>query len=209
MIPTPTTLLDISGASRTETDIANAAVILIDPQREYDTGVLRLSGMDAAVEGAGRLLDAARSAAIPVIHVLHHGRPGAAAFDPDRAFVQPIAGLEPRKAETVFIKGLPNGFAGTGLRDHLISLGKTEVIVAGFATHMCVSSTVRAALDLGFACTVVANATATRDLWDPASNQVVPAAQVQAANLAALADRFARIVPDTAALFRASAAIAR
>jgi nicotinamidase-related amidase len=60
-------------------------------------------------------------------------------------------------------------------------------------THMCVSSTVRAALDRGYHTTVVAKATATRDLPDT-DGGIIPAQILQRASLAALADRFAAIV---------------
>ncbi|HYG91496.1 MAG TPA: hypothetical protein VD978_35170 [Azospirillum sp.] len=57
------------------------------------------------------------------------------------------------------------------------------------------ATTVRAALDLGHRPTLVATATATRDLPDPLGG-VMPAAEVQRASLAALADRFAVVVRD-------------
>jgi nicotinamidase-related amidase len=59
--------------------------------------------------------------------------------------------------------------------------------------HMCLESTVRAALDLGYTTTVVASVTATRDLPD-GQGGTVPAARVQEVALAALADRFATVV---------------
>jgi nicotinamidase-related amidase len=58
---------------------------------------------------------------------------------------------------------------------------------------MCVSATVRAALDLGYRTTVVADATATRDLPDLAGG-VIDAAVVKRVALAELADRFAKVV---------------
>jgi len=70
-------------------------------------------------------------------------------------------------------------------------------VLAGFMTHMCVSSTARAALDLGYQTTVVADACATRDLPRPGGGTIA-AADLHAAELAALADRFA-IVCDAAA----------
>ena len=76
--------------------------------------------------------------------------------------------------------------------------GRRELIVAGFATHMCVSATTRAALDHGYRTTVVAAACATRDLPDPLGG-VIAAETVHRAELAALADRFAVVVPDAAA----------
>jgi nicotinamidase-related amidase len=66
-------------------------------------------------------------------------------------------------------------------------------------THLCISSTVRAALDFGYGCTVVAAATGTRDLPD-GQGGVVDAVSLQRAELAALADRFAVVVPNAAAL---------
>jgi hypothetical protein len=64
---------------------------------------------------------------------------------------------------------------------------------------MCVSSTVRAALDHGYQTTVVADACATRDLRD-INEGFVPARAVHAATLAALAalaDRFATVVKSS------------
>ena len=59
-------------------------------------------------------------------------------------------------------------------------------------THMCVEATTRAAFDLGFQCTVVHNACATRPLTF--GTDTVPARQVQAAFLAALGAVYAKIV---------------
>jgi len=63
--------------------------------------------------------------------------------------------------------------------------------------HMGLNSTTQAAAEAGYHCTVVAELTATRNLPDGRGG-VIPAATVQAANLAALRDRFA-VVVETAA----------
>ena len=65
-------------------------------------------------------------------------------------------------------------------------------------THMCVNSTARAAFNAGFALSVVAAATATRAL--PGPGGTVPASALQSASLAALADMFAIVVPDSRAI---------
>jgi nicotinamidase-related amidase len=59
-------------------------------------------------------------------------------------------------------------------------------------TSMCGDATVRAAVDLGFETTVAHDACATCDL--KFGGQVVPAASVHAAFLAALADDYAAVV---------------
>ena len=81
----------------------------------------------------------------------------------------------------------------TELEQQLRAAGITDVILAGFMTHMCISSTARGAFSLGFRPTVVAAATATRDL-PGADGVVVPAATMQAASLAGLRDLFAVVV---------------
>jgi nicotinamidase-related amidase len=194
------TLLQIAGAPLHPSPLDRSALVLIDPQLEYVTGALPLKGIDAAVEEAARLLDLARARQVPVFHVVHHGRPGGAAFDPQGPFVAIIPALAPRDGEAVVIKSLPNAFAGTDLHRRIGETGRKELIIAGFATHMCISATTRAALDLGYRSTIVAKATATRDLPHSSGRGMTPAEVVHEGTLAALADRFAVIVPDAAAL---------
>ncbi len=96
-----------------------------------------------------------------MIHVVHHGKAGGA-FDPAGPYAGIIEGLEPAPGEETVVKQLPNSFAGTELDARLAALGSKDLIVAGFQTHMCVSATVRSALDHGYRVTLVANACATR-----------------------------------------------
>jgi nicotinamidase-related amidase len=189
----PKTLLTWAGAARAPSPLSRSTVLLIDCQLEYVNGRLPLAGVGAALAEAAVLLERARIAEAPVIHVLHHG-PSGGLFDPMGPFVAIAPPLTRAEMEPIVAKRLPNAFAGTSLRDALEILGRKELIVAGFMTHMCVSSTVRACLDLGFRATVVASACATRDLPGHAGG-VVSAAQVHEAALAALADRFAAIAP--------------
>jgi len=154
------------------------------------------------VEEGARLLAFARARGMPVFHAIHHSRPGAPVFDPRGPYVGFIPALAPLEGESVIVKSLPNAFAGTELATAIAATGRREILIAGFATHMCVSATTRAALDHGYRATVVAGATATRDLPDPLGAGVIPAAVIHAATLAALSDRFAIVVRDTEALRR-------
>src|SRR6185295_17366032 len=163
----PETLARIAGLPATPSAPADSVLVMIDPQREYLSGRLPLTGIHAAIEEGARLLAFARNQGMPVFHVIHHGRPGSKVFDPASDGARFIDALEPRHAESVLTKSLPNAFAGTELAQRIRATGRREIIIAGFATHMCVSATARAALDQGFRSTVVAAATATRDLPDP------------------------------------------
>lgn len=203
--PAPLTLSDFAGLSRLPSDPAAAVLLLIDGQREYTTGLLPLVGVDAAVEEGARLLAFARGRAMPVIHAIHHGRAGGALFDPQREGAAFIPALAPIVGEAVIIKSLPNAFAGTDLAERIRATGRREIVIAGFATHMCISASARSALDHGFRNTVVAAATATRDLPHFSGARVVPAEQVQQATLAALSDRFSVVIQDTGVLLRRAA----
>ena len=190
----PRSLLTMAGAPLHPSQLDRSALVVIDHQTEYTTGALPLEGADAAVTEIAALLSLARRSGVPVFHIVHHGRPGGL-FDPEGPTSRIIPGVEPVDGEAIVVKRLISSFAGTDLQAHLQASGRPELIVAGFMTHMCVSSTVRAASDLGYRVTVVAGATAPRALPDPLGG-VIPAQTVHRANLAALADRFAVVVPD-------------
>lgn len=192
------TLRSAAGLDPNPPSLAHSALVIIDAQNEYAaSGNLALPAIDVALDRLAHLLAAARSAGSPIIHIAHQG-PAGGFFDPATggAFLPEAM---PLPDETVITKSLPNSFAGTSLREHLRQLGDPPLVLAGFMTHMCVSSTARAALDAGLVTTVVADATATRSLPAAAGRDVVHAKHLQQASLAALADRFSVIV-DAATL---------
>jgi nicotinamidase-related amidase len=198
-MPLPKTLLAHNGAERSPSSLANSAVLIIDAQNEYSAnGRLPLEGIDGALEHIAALLAAARSVGRPVVHVAHRGKPGKL-FDPETAafaFADPAA---PQAGEAVVTKTLPDSFVGSELEATLRKTGTSNLIVAGFMTHMCVSSTVRSSIGLGFAPTVVAKACATRDLPDGHGGSI-RARDLHRNELAALSDLFAAVIDDTSAL---------
>ena len=101
--------------------------------------------------------------------------------------------------EVVVVKHYPNSFVGTDLEARLKAADVKNLVVVGFMTHMCINSTTRGAFNLGYAVTVPAAATATRALAAP-DGSVVEAAALQVAALTALADLFAVVVADAAAI---------
>lgn len=180
------------------------ALLLIDLQNDYfPGGAMALEGSEAAVAVATRLLDRWRARHLPVIHVQHLStRPGAGFFIPGTAGAEIHPAVAPLPGEPVVTKHMPNSFRDTPLADLLRAGGIDRLVIAGMMTHMCVDSTTRAAFDLGFRCTVVRDACATRAL--PLDDAVVPAAQVQAAFLAALHGLFADVGTGAAVLASAS-----
>ena len=191
------TLRELSSLPVEPVRLADSALVLIDCQNTYTQGVMELEGVQAALDETAALLDRARTAGIPVIHIQHDDGPGSL-YD-IRADIGAIADqVAPRGDEPVIVKQFPNSFVQTDLDERLKALGASNLVLAGFMTHMCVNSTARGAFSLGYAPTVVAAATATRPL--PALGAEVPAAAMQSASLAAMADLFAVVVPDAATL---------
>ncbi|PSC04685.1 cysteine hydrolase [Alsobacter soli] len=188
----PRTLLQMAGANLTPSRLREAAVVVIDAQNEYVDGKLALPAVKPALQVLAGLLHRARVQDTPVFHVVHKGRAGSGgAFDPETRGFQIADEAAPVGAEPVIEKGLPNSFAHTTLLEALKATGRRELILVGFMTHMCVSSTARAALDIGFRVTVAGDACATRDLPDPLGGAPLSAADIHRTALAELADRFA------------------
>jgi nicotinamidase-related amidase len=193
---TAKTLLQLAGADLKPARMADAVLVLIDMQNEYLDGPIAVTGAGPAIARAELLLAEARALGAPIVHVAHKGSAGSL-FDRAAARGQFIAAVAPRIGEAVIEKGLPNSFAGSDLHQVLSGHNRKDIIIVGFMTHMCVSSTARVAMDLGYRVTVDAAACATRDLPD-GQGGVVAATLVHAIALIELADRFAVIRYDGA-----------
>jgi nicotinamidase-related amidase len=194
------TMLQMSGLAPTPATMANGVLLIIDAQREYTDGLLPLTGVAGAVDALAILLEKARKAGAPVVHVRHKGSPTGKAFNPTMSGYEIVKQLTPRDGEVIVDKALPNAFAGTELAKHLAASGRKNLIVGGFMTHMCVSATVRSATDHGFMSTIAADTVATRDLPDATGGATVGADAINRITLAALSDRFAWIVPKAAVI---------
>jgi nicotinamidase-related amidase len=168
------------------------ALLIIDIQNDYfPDGPMELVRSPEAGRRAGELLCAFRAMQLPVIHIQHLStRPGATFFLPGTPGAEIHPCVAPAEGEPVFRKHFPNSFRETGLLGHLRENGITGLAIAGMMTHMCVDTTVRAAFDLGFACTLAHDACATRDL--AFDGRTVAAEQVQMSYVAALGSLFAR-----------------
>lgn len=72
-----------------------------------------------------------------------------------------VEALRPRKQEIVIDKPGYSAFAHTELQHVLITRGIDTLIMTGVTTEVCVSSTLRAAIDLGYRCITVSDACAS------------------------------------------------
>jgi len=164
----------------------NTALLIIDVQNDYfEGGAMSLVGTDKASENIKSLLQKFRTAHQPVVYIQHIAtKPDATFFVPNTIGAEIHANVKPLDGEKVIIKHYPNSFRETDLLDHLKSLDITNMVICGMMTHMCIDATTRAAKDLGFNCTLIADACATKDL--EINGTMVTAENVHNSFLAAL-----------------------
>jgi nicotinamidase-related amidase len=198
----PTTLRRLYGLGQIDRlHRARTALVLVDFQEEFFSGGLKLPDARAALENAARLLRWARESGITVAHVRNVGAKGARLFaaDSPRADFAPAA--RPLAGELVITKSMAGGFTRTDLDDQLRRRGVDTIIVSGLMTHLAVDSTVRDGLVLGYRVVLPSDASASRDLPAVEGAQgalLLDHRTVHEVSLAALADRFADVLPTEA-----------
>jgi nicotinamidase-related amidase len=179
---------------------ASAALLLIDVQQAFDEPRWGPRNNPQAESCIAQLLAAFRRVGRPVVHVKHNsaepgstlgpGKPGNA-FKPEAA---------PLPCEALFEKSVNSAFIGTELENHLHREGIGTMVIAGFITNHCVSTTARMAANLGFRTLVVEDACATFDFKDEGG--AIPAATMHRVGLAELRGEFAEILATAEVLRR-------
>jgi nicotinamidase-related amidase len=169
------------------------ALLLIDLQNDYfPGGKMALEGANEAVQNARLLLDRFRDEFWPVFHIRHVAmKPDANFFLPGTAGSRIHANVGPLPGENVITKNYPNAFRDTGLLNLLKKIDIQELIICGMMTHMCIDATTRAAKDLGYNCTVIGDACATKSL--EINKQVISSKNVHLSFLAALAGYYSQV----------------
>lgn len=170
------------------------ALVIVDIQRDYfPGGRMPLHEPEAAAEKAGHVLEAFRSAGLPIFHVQHLSPAGGPFLVEGTDGAEIMAPVQPADGEPVIHKRTPNSFVGTDLEQQLRDAGVREIVVVGMMTSMCVDATTRAGADLGFALTVVPDACAAPSLSHDGRDVAAP--DVHAAFLAALGQGYATLTP--------------
>ena len=153
------------------------ALIVIDFCEAYlDADSPLYAGVEDARAACVRLLAAARTAQIPVLHTRVEFQPGGAdggvffrkvgalecfvRGNPLTAFGE---GLAPQAGEVVVVKQYASGFFGTSLASTLTSLGVDTLVISGVSTSGCVRATALDACQHGFVPIVVRDACGDRD----------------------------------------------
>ncbi|MBS0027641.1 cysteine hydrolase family protein [Chitinophaga sp. 22321] len=169
------------------------ALVIIDVQHDYfKGGRMELVNPEAAAANISKVLEQSRREGIPVIYIQHIAMdPGAGFLVVNTPGIEINAAVAPIAGEQVIVKQYPNSFRETALHAYLQEKGITHLVITGMMTHVCVDATTRAAKDLGYSCTVISDACATRAL--EADGETVEASQVQQAFMGSLAFYYADV----------------
>lgn len=172
----------------------NTALLLIDIQNDYfPNGRMPLEKSTEACLKAQEALQVFRQHKLPVFHVQHIStRSDAVHLLPCTKGIEFHPNVQPLKNETIIKKHYPNSFKDTTLLAQLQKAQINHLVIAGMMTHLCIDASVRAAGDLGFACTLLQDACATRNL--EFNNMIIPAQSVNNAFLAALQRNYATLL---------------
>jgi nicotinamidase-related amidase len=174
--------------------MSQTALVLVDIQNDYfEGGKWPVDKMRQVAANAARILAHARGSGQTVIHVRHEFlSDNAPFFQPGTPGADIHASVTPSEDEPVIVKHGPNGFHETSLRDELEAKDVTEIVVCGAMSQMCIDATVRAAVDFGYAVTVIEDACGAKE--QSFNGTELPAPVVHAAFMAPLASSYARVV---------------
>ena len=145
------------------------ALVIVDAQNEFSAEGLRAVPNHAeALACIQARVEEARRNGFPIAWVRHYNKPNESrAFVPGSWGAELSGGLEPYpglRSERLFEKDVYGAFTGTGLEEWLRDTGASSVLLVGFYTHMCLSTSAREALVRGFDVVVDPDGTGACDL---------------------------------------------
>jgi nicotinamidase-related amidase len=135
-------------------DPSRSFVLLIDAQEAYRKALRDWEGTLGRIR---ILLEGARIVGVPILYTEQYPKGlGATAAELHRA----LAGAARFEKRSLSALGAP------GLPEHMLGLGRRQVVVCGLETHACVSQTVHDLITWGFSVHVPADAVSSRRAFE-------------------------------------------
>jgi nicotinamidase-related amidase len=172
-----------------------ATLILIDVQEGFDAAYWGERNNPDAERKIEQLLARWRASHRPVIHVRHDSVEPDSALRPDSPGNAIKDEAAPGPGEPVVGKHVNSAFIGTDLEARLRAHDSDTVVLCGFTTNHCVSTTARMAGNLGFRTFVLSDSTVAYAMRSPGpSGRLIPADVMHEVGLAELNREFATVL---------------
>jgi ureidoacrylate peracid hydrolase len=172
------------------------ALLLIDMQADFAApdGAMAQLGRDmtaaqAALTKAAMLVDAARTAGVPLFFVRLLSEPGGGArglFCVEGTRGADFVGPQPEAEDVIISKSRFSAFAGTGLAERLRAQAIDTLVLAGLTTECCIQASAWAAFELDFRVILASDACAAYE--DELHRHALRALELSGATLAVSAD---------------------
>lgn len=175
-------------------DSQKSALILIDIQKGFEDEAYwggNRNNPDAEAN-ALKALAAYRQANLPIFHVNHSSQNPKSPLHASHPGYAPAPGFEPQDNEPLIIKNVNSAFIGTDLQERLDKIGIEWVVIAGFITNHCISTSARMAGNLGYNTIILEDACATFDFIG-IKGERYDANTIHLTSLASLQNEFATI----------------
>ena len=184
------------------------ALLLIDIQKGFDEkdyyGGER-NNPDAE-QRAKELLTYWREHGLPLFHIQYRATNPKSMLSPDRPGYDFKEEAKPLPGEPVLVRSVNSAFINTNLQERLEAEGIDTVVVIGFTTEHCVSTTTRMAGNLGYNTFIISDATAAFNKTG-INGQRFDAELVHQLSLATLQEEFATVLTTAELLRRMSAPV--
>jgi nicotinamidase-related amidase len=171
------------------------ALILVDIQKGFDNvdyyGGERNNPQ--AEQNAQKLLAHWRAKGLPLFHIQYSALNPKSPLRPDGPGFPFKDEVAPLPGEPVLVRHVNSSFIGTNLQEQLDEKGIDTVVVIGFSTEHCVSTTTRMAGNLGYNTYIISDATAAFAKIG-VNGQRFDAESVHQLSLATLQDEFATVL---------------
>ncbi len=139
----------------------NPVLVIIDVQKGWLNFLPGKWNRTDAVANIARLLQKWRNKGWSVIHVRHDSKNPASFLKSGKPGFDFQDEVKPLEGELVITKNVNSAFIGTNLEEVLKKAGADPVVICGYVTDHCVSTTARMSGNLGFPTVVVEDACAT------------------------------------------------
>jgi nicotinamidase-related amidase len=174
-------------------DLTNTVLLPIDMQKGFDEPSWPKRWNDRAEDNGRAVLTAWRKAERTIVHVRHDSVMDGSTLSkahPGNSF---RPGFTPLQGEKLVSKSVNSAFIGTDLDLHLRRIAAKNIITFGISTDMCVSTTIRMGVNMGWPMILVEDACDCFEL--PASDgSVIPAKHMHEAHVATLRTEFCKVV---------------